>query len=432
MQFCFQVRPVWAIRVGCLLGILLCSHSVQAQGLSLEQAVEEAVKANPALAAQYQQAAAMEHMPSQLQALPDPRLSVNLQNVPLDSMDLEQEAMTQLQLGFHQVLPSPGSLSLKGRAASERAEASRLQADELRLRLIAKVKRLWWQLFYLDKALQANVQNRNLVEQFSELARTRYEVGRAQQQDMLLAQLELGKLQDEALRLTGQREQQVAALNKLLDRASHQAIELREREQGAWPQLSGMVELREQARKQRPLLLQTRKQLDAAQSQLAFSREDAGPDFRLGAVYGLRSGDNPDGSARSDFLSLQFSMSLPLYAGSKQNRAIDQRGAELEQFKLQLHEQHNRVATEIQQALAGYRQARKQVELFTREVLPQARQSVDALMAGYQVGKVDFISLQRSQSMLYDYQTRYWQAYSKAHQSMADLAWALGKESIYE
>src|SRR3546814_16179830 len=49
----------------------------------------------------------------------------------------------------------------------------------------------------------------------------------------------------------------------------------------------------------------------------------------LGANYGFRNGQNPNGSSRADFFSVMLTVDIPLYAGSKQRRLLSQRSAEL-------------------------------------------------------------------------------------------------------
>ena len=73
-------------------------------------------------------------------------------------------------------------------------------------------------------------------------------------------------------------------------------------------------------------------------------------------------------------------MNLPLYTGSKQDRAVDQRNA----HKYQLQDQRNQVASQVQQAATDYHRAGEWAQLFRKQIIPQAGQTVDAVLAGYQ------------------------------------------------
>lgn len=303
---------------------------------------------------------------------------------------------------------------------------------EKRLQLIRDVKTVWWNFFYLDRALEVVARNQNLLGQTVQVSETRYRVGQGQQQDILLAQLELTKLRDVTLRLLNMRDNEAARLNLLLDRSTATPFQLPAKVDEALPILTTAASLQERARELRPTLAAQQRLIDAARSRVDLAKKEYFPEFKVGAVYGLRGGTNPDGSSRADFGSFIFSMSLPLYASSKQDRAVDQRNAEFLQKKYQLHDQRNQVAAEVQQALTDYQRAAEQAQLFSQEIIPQARQTVDAMLAGYQVGKVDFLSLLRSQTTLYDYESQYWKALSVAHQAHARLVAAVGEDNIYE
>ncbi|NOY61708.1 MAG: TolC family protein [Gammaproteobacteria bacterium] len=417
--------------LACVLALSV--SSVQAtETLSLDNAVAQALAANPGLAAIEARAKALAEIPDQAGALPDPSLSVNILNLPLDSLSFTQEAMTQFQVGFSQALPYPGKLALRSQVASQEARAAGADVAEWRLMLVRDVKTVWWNLFYLDRALEVIARNQILLEQFVNVAETRYTVGRGLQQDILLAQLELSKLSDSAIRIHNRRENEVVRLNVLMDQAASQAIHLPAAVDERLPALNRPEVLQEQAKTARPKLMAQSERMGAARSRVDLAKKDYAPDFKVGAVYGLRSGSNPDGSRRADFGTLRFSMSLPLYTANKQDRAVDQRNAEWMQQKYRLHEQHNQVASQVQKALIDYRRSGEQAQLFQGEIIPQARQTVDAMMAGYQVSKVDFLNLVRSQTTLYNYETQYWSALSAANQALARLVAAVGEESVYE
>ena len=400
--------------------------------LPLDKAITEALAANPSLAAIEARAKALAEIPDQAEALPDPSLSVNIVNLPLDSFSFTQEGMTQFQVGITQALPYPGKLALRSQAASQEARAAESDLEEKRLQLVRDVKTVWWNLFYLDRALEVIARNQILLEQFVNVAETRYTVGRGLQQDILLAQLELSKLSDSAIRVQNRRENEGVRLNVLMDHPAAKTIQLPSSVDEALLAPVSAEMLRQRAVAARPSLAAQAERMGAARSRVDLAAKDYAPDFKLGAVYGLRSGNNPDGSRRADFGSVMFSMNLPLYTGSKQDRAVDQRNAEWMQQKYQLHDQRNQVASQVQQAITDYRRAGEQAQLFQRQIIPQARQTVDAMLAGYQVGKVDFLNLVRSQTTLYDYETQYWKALSAANQALARLVAAVGEEKIYE
>lgn len=401
-----------------------------ADGLSLSEAEVLAIKHNPALAAATKNAAAMAAIPSQVGSLPDPTLSFNAMNLPVDSFSTTQEAMTQLQLGFSQAIPFPGKLGLKSEAAEHMAAAALQNQQEFRLVLLRNTRIHWWNLAYLDKALSIVRQNQSLLRNLVRIAETKYKTGKGLQQDVLLAQLELSKLLEQELKLQAAQNSESATLNALLGRAAATPIALAGKAKtNISVQRPDTAALKVWAREHRPMLLAMNDQVLAADSMVALAQKDYYPDFKLGAVYGFRSGTT-NRQPRPDMASLMLSMSLPLYTGSKQDKAVDQRMAEKAKAEFSWQDAANQVDAEIDAAASDLRIARKQLTLFEQGILPQARQTTASMLAGYQVNKVDFLNLVRAQLNEFNTDIQYWQQVSMARQAEARLAAAAGKEDL--
>lgn len=401
------------------------------QVLTLKAATEQAVRDNPDLAQMQARAQAMAAIPSQMGALPDPEISFNAMSLPVDTFNTRQEDMTQLGAGISLAIPFPGKLALREQAAAFEAEAASQNASEVRLRLLSEVKSTWWLIFYLDRALGIIDSNHTLLQQFVLIARSKYEVGEGLQQDVLLAQLELSKLLDQQLMLKASRRNAAASLNALLDKPANEEVRLPEKVDLQMPTLKQEKQLYQQAEASRAVLEGNRQGINAAQSRLELAKKDVLPDFNLGAEYGARN-DTPAGDRRADLLSFKLSMNVPIFAAQKQAKAVDQRTSELMQEKYALQDQWNKVRSQITQAYSDYRRAKDQVVLFETGIVPQARQTVASMLAGYQVNRVDFLNLVRSQITLFEYETQYWKAFTEANQALAQLSSAVGKEEIYE
>jgi outer membrane protein TolC len=407
---------------------LLFSASGHAAILSLEEAVNLAASSNPGLAGMHSRADAMSEIPAQVGSLPDPVLSLNAMNLPVDSFSATQENMTQMQIGLSQALPFPGKLALREQAAGFVAIAAESDVVEMRLLVIRNVRLSWWKLFFLDRALSIVKRNQVLLRQFVRIAETKYKTGQGLQSDVLLAQVELSKLLDVEISLKASRRDQAAQMNALLNRPAMMQVELPEKVDELLPDNPDIAPLRKLALQSRPLLASQRSTLDAAHTRVNLAEKDYYPDFKLGAAYGFRSGVNPaNGRSRADFSSIMLSFNLPIFTGSKQDRALAQRKAEAARQAFSLQDRIVRVDAEIEQALANYRAGYDQVLLFKTGIIPQASQTVSSMLAAYQVNKVDFLNLVRAQITLYNYETQYWKALTSSWQTWARLEAAVGQ-----
>jgi outer membrane protein TolC len=151
-------------------------------------------------------------------------------------------------------------------------------------------------------------------------------------------------------------------------------------------------------------------------------------------MYGERAGDNPPfmGGSRADLFSVMLGVKIPLYAGRKQSRAISQQTAEVAKNRYALIDEKSAVRSAIATAITDYQKSREQNELFSTGIIPQAEQTVQSMLAAYQVSEVDFLNLVRSQMTLFNYELLYWKSFSEANQALSRLEAAVGRVSIYE
>jgi len=394
--------------------------------LSLERATSIALEHNPGLAQITARAHALAEVPTQVGTLPDPVLSLKALNLPNDTYSVSQEAMTQRQIGIIISLPFPGKLDLREQTAHLEAKAAVFDVDEARLLLLKNVRIVWWNLFYLHRSMPIVQHNQELLRQFVKIAETKYKTGQGMQSDVLLAQVELSKLLDIEISLQASLYTQQASLNALLNQPASTPVVLPEQKDESLPAAPAAERLHQLALQSRPALAAKRLTQQAAHTRVALAKKNYYPDFKLGAAYGLRSGNNPNGSARADFTSLTLSMSLPFFTSKKQDSALAQRKAEVLQQQYGLQDSIAQVDAEIEQALADYLAAKERTSLFKTGIIPQASQTTAAMLAAYQVNKVDVLNLLRSQITLFDYETQYWKALSSGWQAWARLEAAIG------
>ncbi|MES0372188.1 MAG: TolC family protein [Mariprofundaceae bacterium] len=422
-----------AIFVWSLVIPLSAQATLATPGVITEKAaVAEALANNPRIAGMQSKAEAMHHIPSQAGSLPDPVLSLNALNLPTDSFSTTQENMTQLQVGISQAIPFPGKLGLKAEAASFEANAADSSAGETNLRAVRDTRLSWWNLFYLDRAIATLHRNQGLLRQFVKIAESKYRTGQGLQADVLMAQVELSKLLDAEITLNAARKNQAAQFNALLNRPATTEVTLPGQVNETLPPTPDAASLHRQSRAVRPLLHAQKSRVNAAHSRRDLAEKGYYPDFTLSGAYGSRNGINPvNGQNRSDFASIKLSMTIPLYAGSKQSKAIQQQKAEVAKEQFYFDDLNRDVDAEIERALADYQAAYNRASLFKTGIIPQASQSVASMLSAYQVNKVDLLNLINAQVTLFNYETQYWKALSSGKQAWARLEAAVG-ENISE
>ena len=398
--------------------------------LALDQAVELALTGNPRLAEIKARAEAMAAIPSQEGTLPDPTLRFGALYLPTSSFNLHQDDFTMIEVGVSQEIPFPGKLALREKIAEHEALAAADSVDEARLRLTREVEQGWWRLFYYDRALNLLDDSEHFFQQLIDIAQAKYRVGKGSQQEVLLAQLELSKLKDERLNLIIMRRNQSARINALLDREAETPVQIPAEAKFKLPVIVESV-LQDKALRLRPLFAEHHKMLDAALNRVELAQKGFYPDFTVGAFYDARQ-NTSSGQPRSDFASVQLSINVPIYANRKQAKAVDQRQGELFQAQYALQDEHRRIQAEIAAKVSEYQQTKEKLLLLEHEIIPQAQQTVDSLMAGYQVSQTNFTDLLRTQLSFFQYQTQYWQALTNTQQILAELSAEVGEELSHD
>jgi len=402
--------------------------------VDLDYAVTTALENSLELAGIAAQSEALLAESSQVEALPDPMLSLNAMNMPTDTFNLDQEPMTQMQIGLSQRFPFPGKRGLQRDVVDFRISAADQMLLERRTAIVGDVRAAWWRLISFDRSLQIVEQNKGLMRNFVAIAQTKYELGNGIQPDVLLAQLELSRLLDRELRIRGMRRGAQAELNGLMNRPPDRPVILPAVPANtALPELQAERQLLQQAGSTRALIDVHRGLIESAQSNLALAEKDRMPDINVGVGYGFRQGFDPiRGVDRPDLLSVMVSVNLPIFSGSKQSKAVEQRTQEVIQQNLKMRDTLRLVEVSVSRNLASYLAARDQVLLLETAIIPQAQLTVSSMLAGYQVNQVDFLSLVNTQITLYNAQINYWESLSEAKQSLARLASAVGVEALYE
>ena len=227
---------------------------------------------------------------------------------------------------------------------------------------------------------------------------------------------------------------QVVFLNILMNRNPQRLIALSTFPPSTMKKILHEDALYELASKHSPLLKKLSLLVSAANSRVKLAKKGYYPDFNVGLTYGDRQGSNPPsvGGDRSNMLSLMVGVKVPLYGARKQSKKIVQRNSELQTQRYALIDEKNMVQAKISSGVIDYNRAKEQVVLFEKGIIPQSRQTVDSMLAGYQVDQVDFLNLVRSQITLLNYELLYWKAFTESKQALSRIETVIGKDTIYE
>ena len=394
--------------------------------LSLEDAVTKAVRSNPFLkAAEWKEKSAKEKM-VQSGSWMDPVLKFGLLNVPAESFEFDLEPMTGKQIALTQQIPFPGKLGAKKKAAEQEWHAVSADRLELERMLIHQVKNSYFDLYTIDKSIGIISENIDLTTRFVEIAERRYSVGTGLQQDVLKAQVEKSKFEEQSINLGFKREKATAVLNALMNRAPDTPILVSDELLPTKIDLTE-EELMEKAKKLRPALKAARHRIDRNERMMDFSKKLKLPDLGVAMAYTQRNElTGPMMGEGADFLSMSVAFSLPIKPGNRQSSKVEESKAEVRMAQESYNNILNNVKRDIRIMFADVAKAKELIVLYENQILPQAEQSLNSALSGYQVDKVDFITLLDNQITLFNYRINYYRIVSEHEKSIAGMEAAVG------
>lgn len=409
-------------------GVYADSHQKLPTAQNLSDLVQEALSNNPGLEAAMQRVLSAERMIPQAGSLPDPRITLGLMNLPINSFAFNQEPMTGKQISIMQMFPFPGKLSLSAEMAEFEAAAVKYQQREISNHIVMIVKQTYYDLYAVDRALETVQKNKDLMGQLVQIAEIKYATGSGLQQDVLRAQVERSKLEDDMIMWQQKRLAIVAKLNAILNRPVGTPIGPTSSEL-ALPENEDLGFSPQDIENQRPLILAWKEKLGKSDTAIELARKDAWPGFAVGMGYSQRD-DLKNGAKMYDFLSVSVTLDIPLFYGRKQGEKIAQKKLDFEAAQAEYRNVLNGVLAESESQKAELERNRKRVELYQGGIILQAEQSFESAQAGYQVGKVDFLNIVDNWMRLQTYELQYHFALSGYHKALAGYDFAVGRDSI--
>jgi outer membrane protein TolC len=350
-----------------------------AEPLSLPAALEIAQQSAADLAMADAEVAASTAQERAAGRLPDPKLTVGIENVPIDGPDrwsLTRDAMTMRTLGLMQEVPNGARRAAEtevARAAVERAVA---EQHVRRLEIRRNTALAWLDRYYVERrgALLDELDRENRL--FADAIDAQLAGGRARPADALAPRVEAAELADRRDELAGAVATSRAALRRWVGAAADEPLG------GEPPPLpidAGRLRAHVHAH---PELAVFVPMTQMAQAEVHAAEAAKRPDWAVELAYGRRA------AVFGDMVSLQFTVGLPLFAGTRQNPLIEARRHALARVEAERDAMLREHTEGLEVDLADYETLTRQFARMQDVRLPLAQQKVDLLLAAYRGGQL--------------------------------------------
>lgn len=287
-----------------------------------------------------------------------------------------------------EAIPWPGKLKLAGDvAASEAKEVERGTLGRTALTLEARVRNAWYDLVLARVVDRILDDRRAAATQIEASVRERYAAGLGVQQDVLRAQIELARLDEQKVAQAALIANRVAELNRLVGAPQDRPIATPDRlpdvsDVPATSQLISAVEARS------PEVAASAQAIETGKLRVALAKKNFLPDFTVNA------GSMDRGSfAMGPMWQVGVGVTLPVWSGRRQQNQLAEaeaivrgRASDNDAARQELELRTRERAAQLDAAL-------RIAALYRDKVLPLDDVSLESALASYQAGKVPFLTV---------------------------------------
>lgn len=380
-----------------LIGIHLLGTVLHAENRNLERLTDLAVKNNKELRTSYYEYTAAQREITPAYIPPDPVLSYSLLNVPVNNFSFSQSPMSARQIAIQQRLPFPAKMVYAGKIKTREAEAKKYQYQLLKKEIILKISLLYYEIVQIKNNLNIEQEKQEKLALFEQIARNKYQVGKGLQQDILKAKVNLAQVQKKIILLSTSLQIKTEELYKLISQQY-----LPEDIKFIYDPLPVNDSiLSNYSTEYFPAVELKDRLYHKAEYQNNLAKWEYLPDFILGAAYNFRDDSLPDKGV--DSYSISIGIQLPLYFLFRQTPLVAAARKKEQSMKNDLENSREKVIEQFNIHVKMYQQSTQILNLFKKQIIPDARVSLDSALQAYQVDKVDFLNVLQSLVTLYSY-----------------------------
>jgi cobalt-zinc-cadmium efflux system outer membrane protein len=400
-----------------LLGLVIVSPAVasaEEQPLRLQELIDECLKNSPELRAFEARVEAAKFRIPQARSLPDPMFMFGYQNEGFQKFTLGDEIGAMGMFGLSQMFYFPGKRDLKAEMATRDAQGLNDLYNAAKLRLGAKIKELYYDLFLAHKTIDVLKQRTDLFSKVEDAAMARYSSGMGSQQEVIMAQTEKYML----LEREEMQQQKIEAVQGMLNTTMGRDVKHtlgRPEETAETPLKLTLDESLSLAKELSPEIKAKEKMVKGAEAKVKLARKDYYPDVTVAANYFYRTGPF------LDMWNLTATIPLPVYQKTKQDQAVLEANASLSEAKQELQATNYMLASAVRDSYSMAKTAGRLMGLYKEGLIPKAEQDVQLAMSGYVAGKTEALTVTTRLKALLDVELLYWNQYTEREKAIAKL-----------
>jgi outer membrane protein, heavy metal efflux system len=383
------------VAVPCLLAGLACAAS--AEPLTFGRALDLAQRQSPLLQAADASIRAAQFEAAASGHLPDPKLLVGVDNFPVSGPmrgQLEGDFMTMQKLGLMQEVPNSAKRAAKVQAAQASVNTSEAAQRVARWRVRLSAVQAWLARSYLERKLDVFDALALDNAELEGALRSQVASGRSEAAESIEQKQEQSRLEDRRDELHRDIAKVIANLRQVIGPDAEEPIAGAAPEMAIDPQrLRSQVPLH-------PELQAFAAAQAVADADVTAAKAEKRPDWGVEVSYAKR------GPQFGNMVSVQFTVGLPLFAGSRQDPAINAKAMQRGRIAAEREALQRERTGELEADLAEREALLRQLQRSREQSVPLAEQRVALMTAAYGGAKANLAAVFSARRELLDERLR--------------------------
>jgi cobalt-zinc-cadmium efflux system outer membrane protein len=379
---------------------------------SLQSLIEQLENNNPEIRAARFRFEAATKRPSQVAALPEPKLTLANVGVGQPFSRLGVSEFAYRGIGVSQEIPFPGKLGLASEEAQREADSERQNYRAMVLEKTSQLKSAYYEWYFVAKSIEITAKNRDLLDRLEQIARARYAVGKGIQPDVLKAQVEVSGLAQQ-LEILAQKKLMVEAWIRAL--LNSEVSFGRPSDIRQTPMALKLESVLQMVESQSPRLQSEQAMVQSRSVGIDRARKEYRPDFNVAFQWQHSASQFPD------YYMATAEIKLPIYFGRKQRLGVEEAEARLQESRENYKAARQDLIFAAKDKYFTAMTSEKLLALFQSGIIPQSSTALESALSGYEVGNVDFLTLLNNSITLLNYEMQYYEQLTKHEQALAEL-----------
>lgn len=379
---------------------------------------------SPALRASFEAWRAATFRPDQERKMPEPTISYTAFVRAVETRVGPQRH----RLSASQRFPWPTTLRAGGEAAALEAVAAQRRFEAHALYLAADIAEAYWRLWQIERELEVQQGEVEVLDSLSEQVRGRVAVGASELSDLAQLDLQLSRARDRHASLERGAEVASAGLVRALGAPVGTPTPVSQLEPEAVPPAKTIESLFSMA-VEHPEVHTFETLAKAAQQRERRARAQRAPSFGLGVDW-ILTGDAttnpaPEDSGK-DAVAVSVSLHIPLWARAYR-ASQSQARAEAAAYRYRAIDARNGVLAEIRSHAELVSDAARRVAFFDGTLIPQGTAAFESVLASYATGRATVAELLLAERELLNLRGERFAALAQFGAELARLERAVGR-----